>query len=275
MINTDVNLLEMGKRAKVASRQLAKASSGQKNNALVAIAEALEEQREYILKENALDMADGEQNGLTDALLDRLNLQKRLDGIISDVRSVATLSDPVGEVIDERTMPNGLVISRQRTPIGVFGVIYEARPNVTVDVVALAIKSGNAAILRGGKETLRSNTALITVMRDALVAQGFPADAIQYINSTDRKYVGELLKLHEYVDIIVPRGGAGLHRFCLENSTIPVITGGIGICHLYVEPSADFEQALAIIHNSKTHRPSVCNALDTVLVHESIAAQFL
>ncbi|MEL6271148.1 MAG: glutamate-5-semialdehyde dehydrogenase, partial [Chloroflexota bacterium] len=275
MINTDVNLLEMGKRAKVASRQLAKASSGQKNNALVAIAEALEEQREYILKENALDMADGEQNGLTDALLDRLNLQKRLDGIISDVRSVATLADPVGEVIDERTMPNGLVISRQRTPIGVFGVIYEARPNVTVDVVALAIKSGNAAILRGGKETLRSNTALITVMRDALVAQGFPADAIQYINSTDRKYVGELLKLHEYVDIIVPRGGAGLHRFCLENSTIPVITGGIGICHLYVEPSADFEQALAIIHNSKTHRPSVCNALDTVLVHESIAAQFL
>ncbi|MEM6282125.1 MAG: glutamate-5-semialdehyde dehydrogenase [Chloroflexota bacterium] len=275
MINTDVNLTEMGKRAKAASRHLARASSGQKNNALVAIAEALQDQRDFILAENALDLADGERNGLTEALLDRLNLQKRLDSIIADVRNVATLPDPVGEVIDERTMPNGLVISRQRTPIGVFGVIYEARPNVTVDVVALAIKSGNAAILRGGKETLRSNTALINVMRDALVAQGFPADAIQYINSTDRKYVGELLKLHQYVDIIVPRGGAGLHKFCMENSTIPVITGGIGVCHLYVEPSADFDKALDIIHNAKTSRPSVCNALDTVLVHESVAAEFL
>ena len=191
------------------------------------------------------------------------------------MRKVATLPDPVGEVIDERTLPNGLKISRRRTPIGVFGVIYEARPNVTVDVAALTVKSGNVAILRGGKETLRSNTVLVNVLREALESVGLPADALQYIQSTDRKYVGDLLKLHKYVDVIVPRGGSGLHKFCRENSTIPVITGGIGIVHLYVEPSADMDDALAVIHNAKTSRPSVCNALDTVLVHESIAADFL
>lgn len=275
MINTEINLTEMGERAKKAARLLMKTTTEQRNNALIAMADALEANRDRILAENALDLQDGEQNGLTAALLDRLNLQKRLDGIIADVRSVAALPDPVGETIDTRTMPNGLKVSRRRTPIGVFGVIYEARPNVTVDVAALAIKSGNAAILRGGKETLRSNTALVDVLRGALESAGLPADALQYIESTDRRYVGDLLKLHEYVDIIVPRGGAGLHKFCRENSTIPVITGGIGICHLYVEPSAKFDAALDVIHNAKTHRPSVCNALDTVLVHESVAADFL
>jgi len=275
MINTEINMAAMGERAKAASRKLAAASTKKKNEALLAVADALEANREHILAENALDIADGKANGLTEALLDRLNLQKRLDGIIADVRSVATLPDPVGEVIEERELPNGLTIARQRTPIGVFGVIYEARPNVTVDVAALAVKSGNAAILRGGKETLRSNVALVNAICEALVSVDLPADLIQYIESTDRRYVGELLKLHEYVDIIVPRGGAGLHKFCRENSTIPVITGGIGICHYYVEPSADFDKALDVIHNAKTHRPSVCNALDTVLVHESIAAAFL
>jgi glutamate-5-semialdehyde dehydrogenase len=275
MINVEINLVEMGERAKTAARSLARATTDQKNAALLAIADALEANRAEILAENEIDLKAGAENGLTEALLDRLNLQKRLDGIIADVRNVATLPDPVGEVIDEKTLPNGLKLSRRRTPIGVFGVIYEARPNVTVDVATLAVKSGNAAILRGGKETLHSNTVLVRVMRDALVGAGLPADAIQYIESTDRKYVGDLLKLHEYVDIIVPRGGAGLHKFCRENSTIPVITGGVGICHLYVEPSADFDKALDVIHNAKTHRPSVCNALDTVLVHESVAADFL
>jgi glutamate-5-semialdehyde dehydrogenase len=275
MINTQINMVEIGKRAKAAARLLARATTDQKNDALQAVADALEANRDAILAENAIDLREGKTNGLSAALLDRLDLQKRLGGIIADVRNVATLSDPVGEVIDERVLENGLRLSRQRTPLGVFGVIYEARPNVTVDVVALSIKSGNAAILRGGKETLHSNVALVRVMQEAVVSAGLPADAIQYIESTDRKYVGELLKLHEYVDIIIPRGGAGLHKFCRENSTIPVITGGIGICHLYVEPSADFEKALPIIHNAKTHRPSVCNTLDTVLVHESIAAEFL
>ena len=268
---TEINLAEMGQRARAAGRVLARTTTDEKNAALAAVADALETHREMILTENAIDLRHGEANGLSDALLDRLNLQKRLDGIIADVRKVATLPDPVGEVIDEKILPNGLKLSRQRTPIGVFGVIYEARPNVTVDVVALAVKSGNAAILRGGKETLHSNIALVGVMRDAVAAAGLPADAIQYIESTDRKYVGDLLKCHEYVDIIIPRGGAGLHKFCRENSTIPVITGGIGICHLYIDPHADLDKALPIIHNAKTHRPSVCNALDTVLVHVDVA----
>ncbi|MEO0564486.1 MAG: glutamate-5-semialdehyde dehydrogenase [Chloroflexota bacterium] len=275
MINTDINLEHMGARAKSAARQLARATTEVKNAALHALADALEDKRDLILAENQIDLDNGEANGLSEALLDRLNLQKRLDGIIADVRSVAALADPVGEVIDERTLENGLQLSRRRTPIGVFGVIYEARPNVTVDVAALAIKSGNAAILRGGKETLYSNTALVNVMREALVEAGLPADIIQYIESTDRKYVGDLLRLHDYVDIIIPRGGAGLHKFCRENSTIPVITGGIGICHFYVEPSADVESALDILHNAKTSRPSVCNTLDTVLVHADIAESFL
>ncbi len=275
MINTELNLLDMGTRAKAAARQLACANTDLKNKALIAMAEALEANRAHILAENALDLDAGEENGLSEALLDRLNLQKRLDGIITDVRKVATLPDPVGETIEERTLPNGLNLSRKRTPVGVFGVIYEARPNVTVDVAALTVKSGNTAILRGGKETLRSNTALVNTLREALASAGLPADAIQYIESTDRKYVGDLLRMHDYVDIIIPRGGAGLHKFCRENSTIPVITGGVGICHLYVEPSADIDMALEIIHNSKTHRPSVCNALDTVLVHESVAAEVL
>lgn len=275
MINTELNLVEMGQRAKAAAQKLARATTQQKNDALLAIADALEANRDSLLEANAQDLQDGADNGLTDALIDRLNLQKRLDGIIRDVRNVATLPDPVGEVFEERELPNGLKLSRQRMPIGVFGVIYEARPNVTIDVAVLAIKSGNSAIMRGGKETLRSNIALVRVLQDALESCGLPADAVQYIESTDRKYVGELLKLHDYVDIIVPRGGAGLHKFCRENSTIPVITGGIGICHLYVEPSANIEKSLAIIHNAKTSRPSVCNTLDTVLVHKDMAADFL
>lgn len=275
MIQTDIQLEVLGQRAKAAARILAKTSTEQKNAALHAIADALEARKDFILQENAADLADGEANALGAALLDRLNLQKRLSGIIQDVRSVATLPDPVGEVIDAKRLPNGLKLSRRRTPIGVFGVIYEARPNVTVDVAALSVKSGNAAILRGGKETLRSNIALMNVMRDALVSVGLPADALQYIESTDRRYVTELLRLHDYVDIIIPRGGASLHKLCRENSTIPVITGGVGICHLYVEPSADVEKSLAIIHNAKTSRPSVCNTLDTVLVNAQIAADFL
>ena len=164
-------------------------------------------------------------------------------------------------------MPNGLKIHKQRAPLGVIGVIYEARPNVTVDVAGLALKSGNAVILRGGSETLRTNRALVTVIRAALEGHGLPPDAVQFIDSPDRALVLELLKLHEYVDIIIPRGGEGLHRFCRENSRIPVITGGIGICHIFVDESANLEAALPVIHNAKTQRPSVCNALDTLLVH--------
>ena len=271
----EVNLIEMGERARLASRAVGKSSHASRIAALEQIATALEQQRERILDANALDLSEGKESGLSESLLDRLNLFPRLTAIIEDVRRVAQLADPIGARFDERTLENGLQVSRVRVPIGVFGVIYEARPNVTVDVAALTLKTGNAAILRGGKETLRSNTVLVDIMQHALIEVGLPAEVIQYIESTDRRYIGELLKLHEYVDIIVPRGGEALHRFCRENSTIPVITGGMGICHIYVDETADLDKALSVIHNAKTSRPSVCNSLDTVLVHEQVASDFL
>lgn len=274
-VATTINLIDMGKRAKTASHTLAKATTEQKRRVLLAIADALAAHAETILAANAEDLADARQNGLAEHLIDRLDLQKRLDNVINDVRGVASLPDPVGEVFNETTLENGLRVSKRRTPLGVLGVIYEARPNVTVDVATLALATSNAVILRGGKETLRSNIALVNVMRDVLAAHDFPADTIQYIESTDRRYVGDMLKLHQYIDMIIPRGGNSLHTFCRENSTIPVITGGIGICHIFVDETADLENAVDIIHNAKTQRPSVCNALDTLLVHESVATDLL
>lgn len=270
-----VDLTQMGEQARTAARLLAKATTEQKNAALAAMADALMANSDAILDANRLDLEDGRANGLTDALLDRLDLQKRLVGIANDVRSVAGLPDPVGHEYDQRTLENGLKVSRRRTPIGVLGVIYEARPNVTVDIVSLAVKTGNATILRGGKETLRTNLELVRVLRESLSASGLPEDAVQYIASTDRAYIGRMLKLHQYIDMIIPRGGAALHDYCRENSTIPVIIGGIGICHLYVDVSAKQDEALEVIANAKTHRPSVCNSLDTVLVNEAVAAEIL
>lgn len=270
-----MDLKLLGKQAKTAAVALARATTETKNRALLAIADALEANAETILEANRLDLDAGRANNTSAALLDRMDLQKRLSGIAADVRTVAALPDPVGKVYDARTLPNGLQVSRRRTPIGVLGVLYEARPNVTVDVAALSLKSGNAVILRGGKETLNSNLALVRVIREAAVSAGIPAEAFQYIESTDRAYILQMLKLHDYIDMIIPRGGAALHQLCRENSTIPVMTGGLGICHLYVDETADLDDALNIIHNAKTQRPSVCNALDTVLVHQKIAADFL
>jgi glutamate-5-semialdehyde dehydrogenase len=270
-----IDMVKMGQTGRSAARQLARATTEQKDAALHAIADALDASSERILAANAQDVAEGRVNGLDSALLDRLSLKGRLSGIAEDVRAVAALPDPVGEVYDAAVMPNGLRVHKRRTPLGVIGVIYEARPNVTVDVAALTLKTSNAAILRGGKETLRSNVVLVEVIRAALESCGLPADAVQLIADTDRKYIGELLRLHEYVDMIIPRGGAGLHRFCRENSTIPVITGGIGVCHLFVDDTADLEAALDVIHNAKVQRPSVCNSLDTLLVHQHVASTFL
>ncbi len=271
-----LNLTDMGKRARTASYELAKASTAQKNAVILAIADALEANTEIILAANRQDLEDARAAG-TDStwIIDRLALEKRMSSMIEDVRKVADLPDPVGKEFDARVLDNGLKVSRRRTPIGVLGVIYEARPNVTIDVAVLALKTGNAAILRGGKEVMRSNLALVKIIADTLAACGLPDDCIQYIASTDREYVGQMLKLHQYIDMIIPRGGAALHNFCRENSTIPVITGGLGICHLYVDETADFDAALAIIHNAKTQRPAVCNSLDTVLVKSDIAADFL
>lgn len=270
-----IDLIDMGKRAKAAAAALARANEAEKNRALELIAASLEACTGAILEANQQDLADGRANGLNAALLDRLDLQKRLAGIIADLRSVIALPDPVGEEYDSRTLDNGLRICRRRVPIGVVGVIYEARPNVTVDVAGLALKTGNAVIMRGGKETLRTNMALVDAIQAGLAQAGLPGDAVQYIASTDRQYVGQMLKLHQFIDMIIPRGGASLHDFCRENSTIPVIIGGIGICHVYVEPSARLDDALNIVTNAKTQRPSVCNTLDTLLVHESLAADFL
>ena len=271
-----VDLTRMGRNAKVASRQLAILTTDEKNAALSLIADEIEAQAEKVLARNALDIADGRAKGLSEAMLDRLLLtEARVAKLATGTRSVMALPDPVGEVIEGRVLPNGLQLSRRRTPIGVLGVIYEARPNVTVDIATLALKTGNAVILRGGSETLRSNLALVDVIRDALAKTDVPLDAVQYISNPDRALVTELLRLDAYVDMIIPRGGAGLHKLCRQKSTIPVITGGLGVCHLYVEPSADLAGAVDVIENAKVQRPSVCNALDTLLVHRDVAAEFL
>jgi glutamate-5-semialdehyde dehydrogenase len=269
-------LTEAGKKAKQAGRQMARAAAESRNAALLALAEILTAERAAMLSANAQDVAAAQRQGLSEALVDRLMLtEQRLAALSADVGRLAGLPDPVGEVYDATTLPNGLRLHKQRVPLGVLGVIYEARPNVTVDVAALAIKTGNAAILRGGSETLGSNRALVAAIQRALGRAGLPAEAVQFINSADRALVLELLRLSEFVDVIIPRGGAGLHQFCRENSRIPVITGGIGVCHIFVDETADMERALAVIHNAKTQRPSVCNALDTVLVHRAIAGPFL
>jgi glutamate-5-semialdehyde dehydrogenase len=266
----------MGARAREAARRLSLARREQKDQALLALASRLLAQAEAILDANHQDVEAGAQAGLTPALLDRLTLNPaRLEGIAADLRKVAGLPDPVGERFEQSVLPNGLRVHKQRVPLGVLGVIYEARPNVTIDVAGLALKTGNAAILRGGSETMRSNQALVEVIRQSLEASGLPADAVQWIDNPDRALVGELLRMDRYVDMIIPRGGQALHEFCRQNSRIPVITGGIGICHLFVDETADQPAARRVIHNAKTQRPSVCNALDTVLVHQALAAEFL
>jgi glutamate-5-semialdehyde dehydrogenase len=274
--NGHVDLVAMGKGARSASRKLGTLTTEQKNQALFAIADELETQAQTIIAQNELDLRDGRANGLSEGLLDRLMLNEgRIQGLAADARKVAALPDPVGAEFDSRVLPNGLRLSRRRIPIGVIGVIYEARPNVTIDIATLCLKTGNAAILRGGKETLRTNGTLVHVIHAALERIHFPPAAVQYIDSPDRALVAQLLRLDQYVDMIIPRGGAALHRLCREQSSIPVITGGIGICHLYVDESADLEKSLDVVENAKVQRPSVCNALDTLLVNRRVAEEFI
>ncbi|TOA46176.1 glutamate-5-semialdehyde dehydrogenase [Vibrio parahaemolyticus] len=271
-----MDLTNMGKAAKDAAFELATASTAQKNQALAIIADELEANSAAILTANAKDIELGREAGLTDALLDRLLLnEERLTGIANDVRNVISLNDPVGSEIDSKVLENGMSLSRRRVPLGVVGVIYEARPNVTIDIAALCLKTGNASILRGGKETFFSNMELVKVIQSALAKANLPAASVQYIEKPDRELVSQLLKLDDYVDMIIPRGGAGLHKMCKENSTIPVIIGGFGISHIFVDESADLEKSLNVVENSKVQRPSACNSLDTLLVHEKVAAKFL
>nr|WP_314266433.1 glutamate-5-semialdehyde dehydrogenase [uncultured Moellerella sp.] len=269
-------LEKMGKAAREASWQLAQLSTKQKNAVLMQIADSLESNSQTILAANQQDMQQAQANGMTVALQDRLLLTpERLQNIADDVRSVCQLADPVGKVLDGSQLDSGLDLQRRVVPLGVVGVIYEARPNVTVDVASLCLKTGNAVILRGGKETHNTNLAVVKVIQQALEAGGLPAAAVQAIDNPDRELVAQMLKLDRYIDMLIPRGGAGLHKLCREQSTIPVITGGIGVCHIFVDQDVDFDKALAVITNAKVQRPSACNSLETLLVHEAIAADFL
>jgi glutamate-5-semialdehyde dehydrogenase len=277
-VSNTVDLHEMGRRAKAARRALATLMTTGKDRILAQVADALDDpaQQKAIQDANAQDIAAAQEAGLSEALIDRLRLTpSRLAGMAQGARDIAALSDPIGEPFDQRRLPNGLQVGKRRTPIGVIGVIYEARPNVTVDIAALCLKTGNAVILRGGKETLHSNRALVTLLSEIYAAAGLPEGALQWISVPDRELVMQMLRLDEYIDMIIPRGGAGLHRLARQHATIPVITGGIGVCHLYVEPSAKLDDAVEIVYNAKVQRPSVCNALDTVLVHRDVAASFL
>lgn len=264
------------RQAKSAARILAHVPAAAKNEAIEAVAAQLWQDREAILAANRQDLAAAAQSGTSEALLDRLRLdEKRLGGIVADLRQVKQLPDPVNELMEEKTLSNGLRLSKRRVPLGVLAVIYEARPNVTVDVAGLALKSGNAVILRGGSETIASNRALADSIQRGLQGSAIPAQAIQLVSDPDRARVLELLQMEDYVDMVIPRGGAGLHDFCRKNSRIPVITGGMGICHLFVDESADLTRSLEVIRNAKVQRPSVCNALDTTLVHRAVAETFL
>lgn len=269
-----MSLENLAAAAKSAAWEMARASGDQKNSALKYLIDILKKRQKEILHINQGDIDQAKAMGLDEAMVDRLSLQNRLEGICSDIEQIIGLPDPVGECFEERKNAQ-LGIKKCRTPIGVLGIIYESRPNVTLDISVLAIKSGNCAILRGGSETLQTNIALVGIIQEALELAELPANAIQLISSTDRSEVQKMLRLHEHIDLIIPRGGADLHRFCRENSAIPVITGGIGVCHLFADESADLEKSLPVILNAKTQRPTVCNALDTLLVHEKIAGDFI
>ena len=272
-----MNYIEMmGANAQKVAKHFAMASTELRNSAILHLTDLLFTRTDEIINANALDISAGKKAGLSRAMVDRLTLdQSRLEEIVENLRDVANLPDPVGEVFDEKTLPNGLRVRKQRVPLGVLGVIYEARPNVTLDIAGLAIKTGNAVILRGSGETINSNRALIAVIQESLMQSGLPMEVVQFVDDFDRERVVELLRMHQYIDMLIPRGGAALHKFCRENSSIPVITGGIGICHLFVDQSVDFDAAIRVIQNAKVQRPTVCNSLDTVLIHRAIAEDFL
>jgi len=276
-MQTDINELQQkAKQAKSASKRLSIMPTRVKNEALLAIAQSLLNKEDIILHNNEKDYKEAEASGMSAAMLDRLMLDSsRLKGISEDVKTVAALPDPVGEIIEERTLPNGLLLSKKRVPLGVIGAIYESRPNVTVDISVLCLKAGNAVVLRGGKESARSNLALASTVQEAAYKSGIPAGAVQFIESPDRGLVDHMLKMKEYIDLMIPRGGAPLIKFIRDNAAMAVVAGGIGVCHMYVDKSAKIDNAVAIAYNAKVQRPTVCNALDCVLVHKDIAAKFI
>lgn len=267
---------QIAREARQASFVLSRLSTGVKNDLLLAMADALERQTPQLMTENARDLEEGKLKGLSSAMLDRLMLDAtRISAMADGLREVALLPDPVGEVTKMWKRPNNLMVGKMRIPLGVIGIIYEARPNVTADAAALCLKAGNAVILRGGKEAINSNRAIAAILRETMEAKGVPAGALALIPFTDRQGVLEMLKQEECIDLIIPRGGEGLIRFVTENSRIPVIKHYKGVCHIFVDESADFAMAERIIVNAKTQRPGVCNALETLLIHEAVAAEFV
>ena len=269
-------LTELGKRAKNAEKVLMTASTAQKNAALENIAAALENAVGDILTANEIDIKNARENGMKESLIDRLALtEKRVLSIASATREVINLPDPIGKTLSGSTRPNGLVIEKVTVPLGVVAVIFEARPNVTADAAALCLKSGNAVILRGGKEAFYSNKAITAAMRAAVAKAGLPEDCIQLVEDTSRESATELMRLNDYVDVLIPRGGAGLIKACVQNSTVPVIETGTGNCHVYVDEFADLQMAAEIVYNAKVSRPSVCNACESIVVHRAVAKKFL
>ena len=273
---TKLSLSEQAKAASYASGYLATATAEMKNTALIAIAEAVEANSTSILDANAEDLENAKRDGMDFHIRDRMTLNgNRVQDMANAARSISKLGDPIGEVLEQRNLPNGLHLERVRVPIGVIGVIYESRPNVTIDIATLCLKSGNAVILRGGKECIQTNTTLATIVKDAVESAGIPSDVIQFIESTDRALVKEMLQMDDAIDLMIPRGSAELVNFVGQNARMPAITGGIGVCHTYVDADADLDNALEIVVNAKVQRPTVCNALDTVLVHQAVAHNFL
>ena len=270
----DLNAL--GHAVRRAARQVARLSTEDKNQVLINLAGLLRSDQAEVLAANRKDYQEAKSEGMDESMLDRLLVTgERLNGTAEEVLRVAQLPDPVGEVIETTNLPNGLVTSRRRVPLGVVGSIYESRPNVTVDIFGLCLKSGNACILRGGKETIRSNTALVALLRKALSGAGVTEDAVQFVDNPDRALVNAMLKMNDCIDLLVPRGGADLVKFVAENATMPAVTGGIGVCHTYVDRAANLKMASEIVHNAKVRRPSICNALDTLLMHSEVAAEGL
>ena len=273
---TKLSLSEQAKAASSASGYLATATAEIKNTALIAIAEAVEANSTSILDANAEDLENAKRDGMDFHIRDRMTLNgNRVQDMADAARSISKLEDPIGEVLEQRNLPNGLHLERVRVPIGVIGVIYESRPNVTIDIATLCLKSGNAVILRGGKECILTNMTLATIIKDAVESAGIPSDIVQFIESTDRALVKEMLQMDEAIDLMIPRGSAELVNFVGQNASMPAITGGIGVCHTYVDADADLDNALEIVVNAKVQRPTVCNALDTVLVHQAVAHNFL
>lgn len=269
-------LRTLGLSARQAGRQLGLLRTDVRNAVLQQVAQALEAPNPALLAANEADVADARRSGLAPALLDRLTLTpKRIGAMAEGCRDVAGLPDPLGVEFDARTLPNGLRLAKRRVPLGVLAVVFESRPNVTIEIGSLCIKTGNAVILRGGKESLRTNAVLVGLIRDALVANGAPADAVQLITNTDRALVAQLLGMDDVIDLVIPRGGQGLQAMVREYARMPVIYGGIGVCHLFVDASADVAKSVEIVHNAKTQAPSVCNALDTILVHRAALAAFV